>query len=87
MKEEIGRKRSERLKERAHEDWLSDQKRQLLALRMQRAVAREQRESAAADERDSSATVQPYDPELGFCLLWDFVVGVPAGADGIQVID
>jgi hypothetical protein len=85
LKEQIQRRKEERKRELDHDDWVTRQKRELVALRLQRVIQNndEKRSGARIDLQEESK--EPYNPDSGFVLFWDFAVGVPAAENDLQV--
>ncbi|RLN63178.1 hypothetical protein BBJ28_00009740 [Nothophytophthora sp. Chile5] len=88
LQESIQRRREEKKRALDHEDWIAKQKRELVALRLQRTLQHDSSglaalNGAASELQDESPQV--YDSESGFMLLWDYAVGVPTATSGLQV--
>ncbi|KAL3657350.1 hypothetical protein V7S43_017669 [Phytophthora oleae] len=85
LKERIQRRREEKRRELDHEEWIAKQKRELVSLRLQRVIQRDdvKKDALCSDIQAESAGV--YNPESGFALLWDFATGVPAAANELQI--
>ncbi|RLN96237.1 hypothetical protein BBJ28_00009126 [Nothophytophthora sp. Chile5] len=88
LQESIQRRREEKKRTLDHEDWIAKQKRELVALRLQRTFQHDSGGlaalSGAASELQGESP-QVYDPESGFMLLWDYAAGVPTATNGLQV--
>ncbi|DBA01352.1 TPA: LOW QUALITY PROTEIN: hypothetical protein N0F65_001591 [Lagenidium giganteum] len=85
------RRRDEKKKELDQQQWMEDQKRELVALRMKRALARESAQStditrsgADVDQLYSSSNNE-YNANNGLCLLWDFLSGLPMQCESVQL--
>ncbi|KAF1776916.1 Cleavage and polyadenylation specificity factor subunit 2 [Phytophthora cactorum] len=85
LKERIQRRREEKKRELDHEDWVANQKRELVALRVQRAIQRNDVENNGQYLDILGESTESYNPESGFALFWDFVAGVPATANDLLV--
>ncbi|KAE8882261.1 hypothetical protein PF003_g33651 [Phytophthora fragariae] len=81
LKEQIQRRRDEKKRELDHEEWVAKQKRELVALRLQRAI--QHSVAKPADLQEESA--EPYTPDSGFALFWDYAAGLPATVNDVQV--
>ncbi|TYZ59473.1 hypothetical protein PybrP1_007085 [[Pythium] brassicae (nom. inval.)] len=82
LKEQIQRRKHEKQRELEHEEWLQSQKRELVARRLQRAIARES--GAASVPGDTREQLVRYNPESGFVVFWDFVTGLPDAAESLE---
>ncbi|KAH7460318.1 hypothetical protein KRP22_008428 [Phytophthora ramorum] len=85
LKESIQRRREEKKRELDHEDWVTKQKRELVALRLQRAIQHEDMRSDEPPADYQGGSPEPYKPDNGFVLFWDYVAGVPAAGNDIQI--
>ncbi|KAG3033433.1 hypothetical protein PC121_g3932 [Phytophthora cactorum] len=85
LKERIQRRREEKKRELDHEDWVANQKRELVALRVQRAIQRNDVENNGQYLDILGESTESYNPESGFALFWDFVAGVPATANDLLI--
>ncbi|OQR83526.1 hypothetical protein ACHHYP_14578 [Achlya hypogyna] len=78
MKDVVEKRRKEAEQQQEHEAWLANQKRMVVALRMKKALAKEQ-------QGDPATRQLPYDPDQGFLVFWDFATGVPLKASWLQL--
>ncbi|RHY04375.1 hypothetical protein DYB36_000894 [Aphanomyces astaci] len=86
MKEQREKRRREMDEQMAQEEWMANQKRMVMALRMKKVLAQEQPLAPSmTDDMAASGDVRPYDPELGFSVFWDYILLVPAKASFLQV--
>lgn len=80
MRTKLEKQKQDKAEEVAHESWMSQQKRELMALRMNKVLAKEKPYHAQRD----IYVYKPYNPECGFTVFFDFVLDVPSKADFIQ---
>eukprot|EP00519_Triparma_laevis_P002471 CAMPEP_0182506334 /NCGR_PEP_ID=MMETSP1321-20130603/20971_1 /TAXON_ID=91990 /ORGANISM="Bolidomonas sp., Strain RCC1657" /LENGTH=1787 /DNA_ID=CAMNT_0024712049 /DNA_START=223 /DNA_END=5583 /DNA_ORIENTATION=- len=85
IKEKLDAEREALHAKQQHEKWLAEQKRQIQALRVQQALAREMpvvdpNSSAVASK--SAAKNIVYDPQTGFKIFWDYALNLPRKAKG-----
>ena len=80
MRSGLDRLQEEKTKQIEHDKWMADQKRQLMALRMRKVLAKEQPRTL---KPGTSTTV--YDPEAGFTIFWDYILDVAASCDRLQL--
>ncbi|KAG7385620.1 Coiled-coil domain-containing protein 17 [Phytophthora pseudosyringae] len=85
FKERIQRRREEKKREFDHEDWIAKQKRELVALRLQRAIQHNDVKTDGLRTDIPGGSTDPYNPESGFVLFWDFATGIPATANDLQI--
>jgi hypothetical protein len=80
MRESIRRKKEEKQKEKEYQEWLSNQKRELIQLRIQKALIKEKPSTKEAKPEDLAYIFQdrPYSFENGFCIFWDCICGLPS---------
>lgn len=71
------------MREQEHEKWLVSQKRELVAMRLQRAAARER--GANTTPVIQLEQERSYDPDQGICISWDFATGLPTATETLQV--
>lgn len=83
MRVGLERQKDEKRKEIEHDKWMADQKRQLMALRMRKVLAKEQ-PSLTTSALDGSEK-RDYNPEAGFVIFWDYVLDIPPTTGSIQV--
>ncbi|KAF4321728.1 hypothetical protein G195_005049 [Phytophthora kernoviae 00238/432] len=84
LKERIQRRKEEKKRELDHEDWIAKQKRELISLRLQRALSEDEKANELPSELLGKST-DSYNPDSGFVILWDYVAGVPAAVNDLQV--
>ncbi|RLN59672.1 hypothetical protein BBJ29_004016 [Phytophthora kernoviae] len=84
LKERIQRRKEEKKRELDHEDWIAKQKRELISLRLQRALSEDEKANELPSELLGKST-DPYNPDSGFVILWDYVAGVPAAVNDLQI--
>ncbi|RHZ25022.1 hypothetical protein DYB37_003928 [Aphanomyces astaci] len=85
MKEQREKRRREMDEQMAQEEWMANQKRMVMALRMKKVLAQEQPLAPSmTDDMAAPGDVRPYDPELGFSVFWDYILLVPAKASFLQ---
>jgi hypothetical protein len=86
MRDRVARRREDRKRELEHQSWLATQKRELVSLRLQRAVARVEASPhsnrAMADRLQSERT---YDPEAGVIVAWDYITGLPLTSGDVRL--
>lgn len=80
------RRREERKREQSHQEWVSNQKRELMTLRMQRALVKADKHgninpSVAAALEES----RTYNAEIGVLISWDFATGLPKTTESAKV--
>ncbi|GMF36585.1 unnamed protein product [Phytophthora fragariaefolia] len=85
LKEQIQRRRDEKKRELDHEEWIAKQKRELVALRLQRAIQHSDEKTNELSTEFQVATAELYVPESGFAVFWDYAAGVPATVNELQV--
>ncbi|RHY95509.1 hypothetical protein DYB35_003209 [Aphanomyces astaci] len=86
MKEQREKRRREMDEQMAQEEWMANQKRMVMALRMKKVLAQEQPLAPSmTDDMAAPGDVRPYDPELGFSVFWDYILLVPAKASFLQM--
>lgn len=83
LKEQIQRRKEEKQREADHETWISNQKRELVEKRLQRALARE----TGGDSVIGAQTEQKrsYSAESGSVVFCDFVTGLSELTEKVQV--
>ena len=79
----LERQKDEKIKQAEHEKWMADQKRQLMALRMRKVLAKEQ---PSTTTNIIGNEIKDYDPEAGFTIFWDYVLDVPTSCEHVQVL-
>ncbi|KAG6615781.1 uncharacterized protein IUM83_12045 [Phytophthora cinnamomi] len=85
LKEQIQRRREEKKRELDHEEWVAKQKRELVALRLQRAIQHgDAKPDGRIELREESA--EPYTPDNGFALFWDYAAGLPPTINDVQCL-
>lgn len=72
------------MREQEYDKWLISQKRDLVAMRLKRAAAREK--GANTSIVTQLEQERNYDPEQGIYVGWDFATGVPVATETLQVI-
>lgn len=86
LKERIQRRKEEKQREADHENWISNQKRELVTKRLQRALARETGGGAGDSANGAQAEQErSYSAESGFVVFWDFVTGLLESTEKLQV--
>ncbi|ETL28468.1 hypothetical protein L916_18192 [Phytophthora nicotianae] len=85
LKERIQRRREEKKRELDHEDWLAKQKRELVTLRVQRAIQHNDVKNNGLNSDIQGESTASYSPESGFALFWDFVDRVPTTTTDLQI--
>ncbi|CAK4721154.1 unnamed protein product [Aphanomyces euteiches] len=79
LKEQREKRRKEMEDEAAHQEWLANQKRMVMTLRMKKMLAQEQ----SLDGQELMHL--PYDPDAGLALFWDYVLMVPPKVSFLQI--
>ncbi|RHY28632.1 hypothetical protein DYB32_005818 [Aphanomyces invadans] len=87
LKEQRDKRRRDMEEQLAQDEWMANQKRMVMALRMKKMLAQEQPLTASlmTDDMDSIGLPLPYDPDVGFTVFWDYILLVPLKATFLQV--
>ncbi|OWZ13936.1 LOW QUALITY PROTEIN: hypothetical protein PHMEG_00012658 [Phytophthora megakarya] len=85
LKERIQRRRVEKIRHLDHEKWVAKQNRELIAQRLYRAIQQNEVKPKGLSSVIQEKSAQPYNPDRGFTLIWDFVAGVPATVNNLQI--
>ncbi|ETW03484.1 hypothetical protein H310_04935 [Aphanomyces invadans] len=87
LKEQRDKRRRDMEEQLAQDEWMANQNRMVMALRMKKMLAQEQPLTASlmTDDMDSIGLPLPYDPDVGFTVFWDYILLVPLKATFLQV--
>ena len=83
LKSDLNKKKKEHDKEKEHDEFMAEKRRQLRAARIQRILAKEMPgELSVGAPRFSS----DYDPNLGFTIFFDFSLEIPSRYRKLQIV-
>lgn len=85
LKERIQRRKDEKKRELDHEDWIAQQKREIISRRLQQALHRDEEKTTEFPAELQIQPGEPYNFDNGFGLFWDFATGLPLTTEDLQV--
>ena len=87
MRQREERRRQEEEKRSEHQQWVDEQKRQLIEARVQRELGRYGDTHLAPSQLPQSQLPGvPYEPHSGFVIFWDFGTGVPRQCASVTLV-